>query len=314
MNPNLPSPFTPPVSAISEGFTSATKHGKVHYMKTLFPLILVPCLLVQMGTAAEAPQIQALSVTSALSGAESGARQAVLQQPVEFVFPQLIIGGEWTTVIKLTNRSTKAIPQTNVYFLDNLGNPLKTTFQTTGGNVINDTGFSFGLQPGGVIEGTFFGGSSTQFGHAYIALCNNQGTCLTGVYGEVTLRNRNSTRPDFESVFPLEQPAPLQYMLWDHRNGVTTTLYLVNEDLSTTIVGLDFVDTSNRLIRTVNITMPNGSAQILTLHALVPETIGIQGTLVIRGQNSNGANVTATALRINPSNSFTPMRAFIPRP
>ena len=101
-------------------------------------------------------------------------------------------------------------------------------------------------------------------------------------------------------------------MLWDGRNGITTVLYLVNDNVSKTLVSLDFIDSSNRLIRTVNLTMNTFESQILTLHVLVPETIGIQGTLVIRGQNSDGAVITATALRINPSNSFTPMRTFIP--
>lgn len=146
-----------------------------------------------------------------------------------------------------------------------------------------------------------------------VAICSSTGACIAGLYAEVTLRNRNSTRPDFEAVFPLEQPTALQYMLWDHRNGLTTVLYLVNENTATTTVSLDFVSTANVLIRTVTLTLPSLGSQIVTLHVLAPETIGIQGTLVIRGQNSAGALITATALRINPTNSFTPMRAFVPK-
>ncbi len=267
------------------------------------------------GFAAENPQIQALSLSAepARSAVEHIRPQAVYQQAFESVFPELILGGEWTSVIKLTNRSSKAIPTTNVYFIDNLGNPMKTTFQTSSGNVTTDVGFSFSLQPGGIIEGTFFGGSSTVFGHALVAICSSASACISGIYGEVTLRNRNSTRPDFESVFPLEQPTDLQYMLWDHRNGNTTVLYLVNENTTTTSVSLDYLNTANQLIRTLNVTLPSLGSQILTPHVLAPETIGLQGTLVIRGQNSSGALITATALRINPSNSFTPMRAFVPK-
>src|SRR5260370_17975011 len=109
------------------------------------------------GFAAENPQIQALSSSaeSARSAVEHIPPQAVYQQAFESVFPELILGGEWTSVIKLTNRSSKAIPTTNVYFIDNLGNPMKTTFQTTAGGVVTDVGFSFSLQPGVIIQGTF---------------------------------------------------------------------------------------------------------------------------------------------------------------
>jgi hypothetical protein len=112
----------------------------------------------------------------------------------------------------------------------------------------------------------------------------------------------------------LEQPADLQYMLWDYRSGLTEVLYLVNENSTSTTVFLDFRDSSNQLIRTVTVPMATATSQILTLHVIAPEIVGQHGTLVIRSQNSSGfvGRITATALRINPSNSFTPMRTFVP--
>jgi hypothetical protein len=233
-----------------------------------------------------------------------------VQQGFDYVFPQLILGGEWTSTIRLVNRSTKQIPFTNVYFVDNQGNPMTATFQTSLGIIMTDTAFSFALPPGGMIEGTFVGGSSTQFGHAFVALCSPGGSCIEGVYGEVTLRNRNSTRPDFEAIFPLEQPAPLQYMVWDHRGGVSTVLYLVNNKPTASSGTLTFTDTANNLIRTVNFTLPILGSQIIDLQSLVPETMGKMGTLAISGP---GTATTVTALRINPSNSFTPIRTFVPK-
>ena len=268
------------------------------------------------GLAAEYPQIKALpqDSVSARSAVENIRPYAAFQQSLEYVIPELILGGEWTSVIKLTNRSNIAIPPTNVYFLDNSGNPMTTTFQTTAGNPTTDVGFSFWLPPGAVLEGTFLGTATTVFGHALVATCSASGVCLSGLYAEVTLKNTNSTRPDFESVFPIEQPTALQYMLWDHRSGVITVLYLVNENTSTTTVSLDFTDTANQEIQTVTITMASLSSQILTLNTLAPQTNGIQGTLTITGQNASSiALITATGLRINPTNSFTPMRAFVPK-
>lgn len=237
--------------------------------------------------------------------------QALRLQSVEYVIPQLILGGEWTSTIKFLNLGSSNIPPTNVYFVDNTGKPMTATFQASGGSIVTDAGFSFFLNAGNMMEVTFVGGANTQFGHAIIGICSASG-CTPGLYGEVTLRNHNATRPDFESVFPLEQPAPSQYMLFDGRNGNTTLLYLINETTAPSVVSIDVVNAANQLIRTVTVNMVADEAQLITLHVMAQETIGIQGKLVIRGQNSLGGFVTATALRINPSNSFTPMRAFVP--
>ena len=247
-------------------------------------------------------RIQPLSV--------KGLPQAIQLQGFEFVVPEVIIGGEWTTTIRLTNRGTAAIPATNVFFIDNNGNPMSATFQMTSGGIITDTGFSFSLGFGGIVEATFIGTSTTQFGFASID-CNANGCGTPGLYGEATLRNRNATRPDFESVFPLEYPASVQYMLFDGRAGVTTVLYLVNSAATAQTVSIDVVDVNNKLLRTVPIPMKSSASLILSLHGdLAPETVGIQGTLVIR--SASNLPVTVTGLRINPSNSFSSMRAFIP--
>jgi hypothetical protein len=258
---------------------------------------------------------------------ESGVTpKAVQQQNLEFVVPELIVGGEWTSVIRLTNRSFRAIPKTNVYFSDNTGHPMAVAFQAVScgvtcvpGKTIIDTGFSFFLNQGAIVEMSFSGGTDTRFGHGVIDICNGvQGTGSTcssaGLYVEVLLRNRNATRPDFESVFPLEQPANLQYMLWDHRNYASTVLYLVNDNATATTVTLNFLNGLNQVIATRTIALNTLESQILTLPDIAPATIGFQGVLEIRGQNTTGAIalITATALRINASNSFTPIRAFVP--
>jgi hypothetical protein len=248
---------------------------------------------------------------SSIEPLTKGSPEAIQLQGVEFVIPELIIGGEWSTTIRLTNRGKTAYPPTNVSFFDNNGNPMSATFQTSSGNVVTGTGFSFSLGVGGIVEATFSGTSSTSFGFAGIN-CNASGCGTPGLYGEATLRNHNATRPDFVSVFPLEYPASVQYMLFDGRSGVTTTLYLVNSATTTAqTVNIDVLDVNNNLILTTPIPMQAGASSILSLSSIAPQTVGIQGTLVIRSA-SGTLPVTITGLRIDPSNSFTPIRAFIP--
>jgi hypothetical protein len=52
-------------------------------------------------------------------------------------------------------------------------------------------------------------------------------------------------------------------MLWDHRAGLTTTLYLVNENTTPTTVFLDYMNTNNQLIRTLTVTLPGLGSEIL---------------------------------------------------
>ncbi len=103
-------------------------------------------------------------------------------------------------------------------------------------------------------------------------------------------------------------------MFFDGRNGLTTLLYLINNNVTSSTVAIDIRNYDDQLVSTVNLTFRPLESQLLTLHVLASKTIGIQGTLVIRGQNSSGAAITATGLRINPTNSFTPLRAFVPAP
>lgn len=266
--------------------------------------------LLMLCATASAQTVGGLSPSSRTIADAASSPRAIRLQSVEYVIPELILGGEWTSTIKLLNLGSSPIPPTNVYFADNSGKPMTATFQGSNGSNVTDVGFSFALGVGNMIEITFVGGANTLFGHAIVGTCSASG-CTQGLYGEVTLRNRNATRPDFESVFPLEQPAPVQYMLFDGRNGITTLLYLVNENTTPSVVSLDVINVANQVIRTVTLNLVGLESQLLTLHVLAQETIGIQGRLAIRGQNSAGALITATGLRISPSNSFTPLRAFV---
>jgi hypothetical protein len=257
----------------------------------------------------EQPQRTAEAIRAAVE------RQASYLAGVEFVIPQLIVGGEWNTTLKLTNRGTATITAGRALFIDSTGKTMSLTIQTLTGGTQVAGGLSFTLPQGGVIEVPFVSGTDTVFGHVLIdpASCPLGTAC--SLYAESTLRNRNATRPDFESVFPSEQPADVQYMLFDHRTGFSTVLYLINSNTTATTVELDFRGTSNGPLQSVSVSLQSGEAQILSPHALAPNTIGQHGTMIIRATNAaTRPLIVATGLRINPSNSFTPLRTFVPKP
>jgi hypothetical protein len=88
-------------------------------------------------------------------------------------------------------------------------------------------------------------------------------------------------------------------------------MYVTNTSLSPTTAAIDVMSTTNNLITTVNMPLAASGSTIFTLHIVAPQTIGILGTLVIRSPSSS-VLLTATGLRINPTDSFTPLRAFVP--
>jgi hypothetical protein len=165
---------------------------------------------------------------------------------------------------------------------------MSLNFPTPSGHVVNSPGVVFYMAPGLTI----------------------------GLYGEVVLCNRNATRPDFESVFPLEQPPPLQYLLWDHRGGFQTVSYLANDSTSPWNVVAQFRqhdEPGNHhdkrqsgvgIIPDSESWCDRSSNQRFRRYARNP---------CHRRERERCSLLTATALRLNPSNSFTPIRAFIPK-
>lgn len=295
-------------------YTEFDSIGEFFFMHRYFLKFSNAMLPFALCLTCSAQGIQQLSHNSDVSLAMNVAqlqRDAIQLQGQEYILPQIVIGGEWTSTIKFSNRGTRQITSIPVYLYDNTGKPMRATFRSPDGRTITDSQFTITVPVGNLIEATFEGTADSQFGHAVVG-CPATGVCETlGLYAEVTLRNRNSSRPDFESVFPIEQPAATQYLLFDGRDGVTTLLYLVNPTTTDSGVFLDIIDSTNKILRTVNLTTKARESQLLMLHSLSSETIGIQGTLVLRAQDTR-ATMVVTGLRITPSNSFTPIRAFVP--
>lgn len=78
-------------------------------------------------------------------------RAAVTLTGLEAFAPQLIIGGEWTSTIKLTNLGTEAIPWSDAFFLDHNGDLMQARFQTTGGETVTGPGFQYSIAPAGIV-------------------------------------------------------------------------------------------------------------------------------------------------------------------
>ena len=249
------------------------------------------------------------SVEARAASRQQWARDAEVLASGEAYLPEFIIGGEWTTTLTITNLGTETAQNLTGYLVDNNGFPLTATINGEGSVVIDDA-FILNVDPGVVFEIQFSLGDGQGYGHIYLppVMC---GSADCAIQAQVALKNSNPTRPDFESVFYLSAPETDQAMLYDHRGGFSTTLYLVNAKQNATTVRLTMQDDLGNVIGTQDIDMAAEATQLITLHAMFPDSIGHYGLLIVKdmGNPENLGGILTTAVRINPTNSFTPLQA-----
>ncbi len=247
------------------------------------------------------------SVEARAASLQRGARSAQVISSDEVYLPELIIGGEWTTTLTITNLGTETAQNLSGYLIDNNGFPLTATIRGEG-NVVIDDAFILSVAPGVVFEIQFSLEGGPGFGHIYLPPVSC-GSANCTIQAQAALKNTNPTRPDFESVFTLSAPESNQALLYDHRGGFSTTLYLVNAKQNATTVRLTMQDDFGHVIGAQDIDMTAESTQLITLHAMFPGSIGHYGLLLMTdtGNPENLGGILATALRINPTNSFTPL-------
>ncbi len=125
----------------------------------------------------------------------------------------------------------------------------------------------------------------------------------------VTLKNRNSTRPDFEAVLPAKEAVSHTALLVDNRKDNETVLMLVNDSTFLSPISFKVVckDSKGTTVLIDQITMSQNASLIFNLKERWPS---LQDFVVRVEFSSSTATVVLTAIRINPTNSFTPIPTF----
>lgn len=290
-------------------------------MKTLAKAALwcaVPALVFAQELPKSSPQpgsaikIQGSTQTARYAAKQKAkARRANLLFGLEDSLPQLVVGGEWTAILKVTNLGPESLTTAEAFFTDDSGNPLPLR---GGGDVdFEGSSYAFSLIGFAVLEIQLEAlDDATHLGWIFL---ENPDECLSGdvncrLYAEITLKNSHPSRPDFESVFPMDSPSSYQMLLFDHRDGYSTYLYVVNWDTAPAFPEIQIYDDFGELIATIeDITLPPEGSTLINLHVEVPETLGHYGAIVVTSPDGEDLFLV-TALRLNPTNSFTPVRGF----
>lgn len=128
-----------------------------------------------------------------------------------------------------------------------------------------------------------------------------------GIYGNTILRNRNATRPDFETSFPFDSGASKDtFIAFDNRNWFSTLVMLTYAEHFTfyddaTITLACRNDGGSRIVLD-QFKLKRGEFKFFNLVEKYPSTQATSGTCEIL---SNQYSVVLNGLRMNPTNAFS---------
>ena len=240
-----------------------------------------------------------LTLMASLAGA-----QEVTTKGQSAVVSQVVDGDGWQTWITLNN--IDATPsQYIVYFFKNDGTPMPlTTDQTVTGNGT----FVFGVLPanGAVTIKTPGTSPTLTQGWARVQTVFNipgggvaPGATIAGT--ALFLRPQSASRPT-ETSEPLDFSQAQRWALpFDHTNGYTTGLALVNQSNLTGTVSMTFYDESGVVLLVVppfNLVSGQHEAVVLTTAPAFSNVIGRRGTVVIQ---TTAPSINVLGVRTSPA-------------
>lgn len=245
-----------------------------------------------------------LSLLAADSKTERHERLSSVNETI----PQVIFGGEWTTRITFVNTRGTAV-----------GFPLQ--FYGTSGQMLNvplvgispvASTYTVSIPAGGqvTVETAYAPGNPTVTGSGYADVpCQVQPDDACGrVAGIITLRNRNSTRPDFEAVSSLRSGTKLALLPFDNSVGHQTVIMLTSDTrFSTLTITAAIRNSAGERVHLDQFTIAPRGTMLFNLAEKWPQSSAIRGTVEFTSPNYG---LIVTALRLNPSNSFASIEAF----
>ena len=240
-----------------------------------------------------------------LFGASSGKQERL--SSVNETVPQVIFGGEWTTRLTFVNTRASAV-KFPVQFFGADGRPLMVPAAGIG----TFSAFDITIPAGGQvsIETAYAPETATKTGTAYADIpCVVEPDDACGrVAGIVMLRNRNSTRPDFEAVFSLRTGAKRGLVAFDHVAGGGTVLMVASDSRFRTLEITAAIRVANGArVALDQFTLPPRGTTLINVAERWPQSAGIRGTVEL---TSVDYGLIVTGLRLNSSNSFAPLDSF----
>lgn len=215
--------------------------------------------------------------------------------------PHVVDGGGWQSTIVLTNMSANSASATLVFHKE-IPNTKGTTQPWT-------PIFVEGISPSGIT----LAGSSTLFLHTTATdSATSEGwaelNADAGVTGYVVFRLRASGRPDQEGTVPAATPSSRVLVPYDDANGFVSGIAVANPTGTAQTLSVGF-RTTDGLVKVTPFPdpIPPGGHRSFGLSAIFSF---IKGHAGLAEFSTSTGNISMTALRFNPTSSFTAAPAY----
>jgi hypothetical protein len=228
--------------------------------------------------------------------------------------PQVIFGGEWSTTLLFGNLNDVPV-QVPLTFYDGAGGVV-IAVPITGVGLVNDHVITVPAHGTARVEIADPAAGAATLGWAYADIpCNSASATCGNVFGQVILRNRNPTRPDFESTYRFTETDRRRVMFLDQRDFFQTVGVIIlpkrfpTETAAQTITMRIFNEQGQQILLE-QWQMAPGTSRLINYVTEYPQTVGVRGYIEVEGTL---INILFTGIRINPSNAFTPMQSYAPQ-
>lgn len=264
--------------------------------------LVTPALCAQGATvrAASVPHQPAGRTAQPVSSAQAAWVPMSVVQHTDLVFPHVVAGGGWETMMVLVNIGTNDIDFTQ-YFYDDTGNPMQVKFRTIPDDQLVETSVIDGyLPPGSSVKVTLLGDTpSPQGGWAqleYDSSVNRIGgyACFRLTAGSVVN----------EGMVPLSAYDDTAFMMhFDNSQGLATGIAFANPATGVSNqVQVIALDENGAEITRDTVWIPPSGHLSYVMSDRMPALAGQRGTLAI---TSNTTRLSAVGIRMNVSGGLT---------
>ncbi|MDX2179423.1 MAG: hypothetical protein SFV18_07515 [Bryobacteraceae bacterium] len=220
--------------------------------------------------------------------------------PDDAAFPQVAIGGGWTTTFYITNLGT-ATETADLDFWTGSGGLWQASFQGTRADRI-----SLRIGPGQTAVLQSDNPSTLETGWATLF---NDNSSSANVVGVAVFRQRVTGRPDFEAGVPLTGLFDRRFVLqFDNTQGYVTSVALAagvtSVSTTSTAVSVTVRDENGNTLATHALSLPAFGHTAFALSDRFPSTANRRGSIVF---TSSTDSLSALGLRFTPGGAFTTM-------
>jgi hypothetical protein len=225
--------------------------------------------------------------------------KSALVDPNDRVFPDIVAGGGWETIITFVNMS--GVPaHFTLTFYDDDGNPLNVPLANPDGSVSRFASSDFALDSNSSTE-LVVANVDNAVTSAWSYISFPAGTAAIG--GVAVVRNKDSKgRVISESTENLSNTLDYDFFApYDNLEGVATTLILINPGNSQTAnIRISAQDASGQEILRDRFQLPPGARTLIALPDTYSALAGTSGELRVTGDTST---LSAICFRTSPSGS-----------